>query len=279
MQKRIFSSAFFSAKDTLDCGQIFRYVPFNAGYTVFSQDKACYLETVGGETVVLSDNLEYFDEFFDVKRDLEKTYERAKSFGNAFLSAAAEKGKGIRLLRQDTEETLFSFIVSQNNNIPRIKGIIERLCDALGEEREFMGKTFKTFPKAEALASVGEDFYKSIGLGYRAAYMVETAKTITDGFDLRSLDSLPTSELKKKLLSLKGIGPKVADCVSLFGYYRYDSFPVDVWMEKVYREGFDGRLTDRKAVSDYFVKQFGGDAGYFQQYMFHYKRNEEAKQK
>ena len=274
MQKIVVPSEFFSVKDTLDCGQIFRYTPYNAGYLVFSTDKACFAETVSDNTVITADDDLYFEEFFDLKRNLKEVYERALSFGNDFLTKAAEGGKGVRLLRQNPTETLFSFIVSQNNNIPRIKKIIEKLCDELGEKKKFCGVEYRAFPTVEALKSRDAAFYKSLGLGYRAEYIVYVANAIANGdFSIDNAEKLSTAELKKSLLSLKGVGPKVADCVSLFGFYRYDSFPVDVWMDKIYREHFGGTLTDRNEQSKYFVNLFGNDAGYFQQYMFHYKRN------
>ena len=278
MRKITVPSEFFSAKDTLECGQIFRYIPYNEAYLVFSADKACLIKTAGDKTEITTDDSAYFENYFDLTRELDKVYLKARSFGNEFLSVAAECGKGVRLLRQNTFETLFSFIISQNNNIPRIKRIIESLCDELGEKREFDGMEYRAFPSLDALLKKDEAFYKSKGLGYRAEYITSVARAIADGvFSIEKAEKLPTAELKKSLLTLKGVGPKVADCVSLFGFYRYDSFPVDVWMDKIYRENFGGTLTDRNEISKYFVSLFGENSGYFQQYMFHYKRNLEDK--
>ncbi|MBP5308009.1 MAG: 8-oxoguanine DNA glycosylase, partial [Clostridia bacterium] len=219
------------------------------------------------------DDAEYFENYFDVHRDYSETVRAADATGNEFLKTAAERGKGIRILKQNAEETLFSFIVSQNNNIPRIKGIIERLCRVLGEERKFDGKTYESFPEAARIAKESADFYRSAGLGYRAEYFPAVADALLHGFDLGKAATLSTSDLKKELMKLKGVGPKVADCVALFGFNRSDSFPVDTWMEKIYREDFRGELTDRNKFAEYFVSAYGTDAGFFQQYMFHYKRN------
>ena len=123
------------------------------------------------------------------------------------------------------------------------------------------------------MGSQSVDFYKSIGLGYRADYFYSLANRIKDGFDVNSLDVLPTKELKKELLSIYGVGPKVADCVSLFGFHRSDAFPVDTWIEKVYREDFSGELTDRTKIADYFTDRFKDNSGYYQQYLFYYKRS------
>ncbi len=273
MNKIVFDSEFFNIKDTLDCGQIFRYTPQNEGYCVFSADYACELKEEDGKVSICSDEPSYFENYFDLKRDYSLIYSSAKNVGNEFLSKSAESGKGIRILKQDAEEMIFSFIVSQNNNIPRIKGIIDRLCNALGKEKTFNGKTYRTFPKASDIARKSEDFYKSIGLGYRANYFPAVADALLNGFDLEALKTLSTGDLKKELLKLKGVGPKVADCIALFGFYRTESFPVDTWIEKLYREDYGGTLTDRNAICNYFTSQFTDNAGFFQQYMFHYKRN------
>ena len=129
-----------------------------------------------------------------------------------------------------------------------------------------------SFPKAEVLAKQSVDFYYKSGYGYRADYMPSAAKSVlTDEFNI-SEQGLTTAELRKRLMKIKGIGPKVADCVALFGYHRADSFPVDTWIEKLYREDFKGTLKDRKKITDFFLNEFGEYSGYIQQYIFYYKR-------
>ena len=117
------------------------------------------------------------------------------------------------------------------------------------------------------------EFFKSTGLGYRAEYLKRLADNFTAEFPEKDLGLLPTKELKSRLVALYGVGPKVADCVSLFGFHRADSFPVDTWIEKVYREDFNGTLTDRAKIAEECVKKFGENAGYFQQYLFYFKRS------
>ena len=178
----------------------------------------------------------------------------------------------MRILRQNSEEMIFSFIISQNNMIPRIKAIIERTAQTLGEKKSFMGEEYFSFPKAEVLAKQSADFYYKSGYGYRADYMPSAAKSVlTDEFNI-SEQGLTTAELRKRLMKIKGIGPKVADCIALFGYHRADSFPVDTWIEKLYREDFKGTLKDRKKITDFFLNEFGEYSGYIQQYIFYYKR-------
>ncbi len=279
MEKLFFDNTFFNIADTLECGQIFRFKPRNNGYLVFSLDKCAYVCNDQKRTVIECEkrNVEYFKRFFDLDFDYSSVYDGAKSFGVDILATGADYGKGIRILNQDCTEALFSFIISQNNNIPRIKGIIERLCEAIGESKSFGELTYHAFPTVQALANQSLDFYKSIGLGYRAEYVYALAKSLTNGFDVKALNDLDTKRLKKELVSLYGVGPKVADCVVLFGYHRGDSFPVDTWIKKVYKEDFNGKLNDTSKISDWFVNMFKNHAGYYQQYLFHYKRNQENK--
>ena len=271
MEKFDFDSKYFNPLHTLDCGQIFRFEPFREGFILFSRDKACYLHTENNKTVVESEDGEYFYKFFDLDRDYASIIEAAKSFDIPLLTRSADEFSGLRLLNQDGEEMIYSFIVSQNNNIPRIKGIISRICGGLGEKREFMGREYFTFPSTAALASAGAEFYKKIGCGYRDKFLDETARRIAvEGLD--DLAGLSTPDLKKRLLTYKGVGAKVADCVALFGFARRDSFPVDVWIERIYREDFKGELTDRNKICDYFTGLFKENSGYIQQYLFYGKR-------
>jgi N-glycosylase/DNA lyase len=135
-----------------------------------------------------------------------------------------------------------------------------------------MDEKYYSFPSVKIMAMESLEFYKGIGLGYRAEFIKRLSEEINGGFDLTTLTQLKTPDLKKELLNIHGVGPKVADCVTLFGFSRSDSFPVDTWMEKVYREDFKGTLKDRKKIADWFVDKFKGDAGFYQQYLFYYKR-------
>ena len=274
------SDKFFSIKDTLTCGQIFRFTENNGVYRVISGDKLCYARSCqDGVYIECNDtDIDYFRHFFDLETDYSEIYNRAISSGYAILEKSAKEGKGVRILNQNPLEMLFSFIVSQNNNIPRIKSIIEKLCANLGEEKEFMGEKYFAFPSISKMANATLDFYKSIGLGYRAEYILLLAKEIDKkGFDVERLNKLSTNNLLNELLKIKGVGKKVADCVLLFGFRRTDSFPVDTWIDKVYKENFMGKEKDRKKISDYFVNLFKEDSGYFQQYLFYYKRSIESK--
>lgn len=266
-----YDAKYFNPEHVLECGQIFRFYKFRKGYMVISADRACYVYTDGTSTFVESDDGDYFYEFFDLNRDYSAIVERAKSHNIPLLTRSAEQFRGLRLLNQNREEMLYSFIISQNNNIPRIKGAISRICGGLGERREFLGEEYFTFPSSSALAAAGREFFRKAGCGYRDEYLAETAERVQrEG--MARLNNLATDELKRELLTYKGVGGKVADCVALFGFGKRESFPVDTWIEKIYKEDFNGSLTDRKKITLYFQNLFKDDAGYIQQYLFYGKR-------
>ena len=258
---------YFNIEDTLSCGQVFRYEREGDGYRVYSGRECAVIK---GDEIYSTDD-GYFEKYFDLRTDYAAINRRMKSYNIDFLSAAAEKGKGIRLLCQDKEEMFISFIISQNNNIPRIKKIIGGLSEKLGEKREFMGKEYYAFPSLKSLSSESEDFYKQAGLGYRAGYIAAAAKRLMQE-GAESYSVLSSEDLKKKLVSYKGVGSKVADCISLFAYKKTDSFPVDTWVEKLYREDLKGELKSREEINRYLTGLFKEDSGMAQQYMFYYKR-------
>ncbi len=271
IQKTEYGAEYFNPADVLECGQIFRFEPFKEGYRVFSADRDCYVHTDGIKTVVESEHAEYFYNFFDLSRDYSAIVAHAESLNIPFLSSACEKAKGLRLLNQNREEMIYSFIISQNNNIPRIKGIISRICEGLGQKIQSPFGEFYAFPSSRALASKDAAYYKSLGAGYRDSFIAETAKRIcAEG--ISELEKLNYADLKRALLTYKGIGPKVADCIALFGFGKRNAFPVDTWIEKLYREDFGGKLTDRKKINEYFTALFGEYSGYVQQYLFYAKR-------
>ena len=278
MKNIVFPAEYFNVKDTLSCGQVFRFFKAKDGYNIISLDKCAHLsEKNGFVTITVEDkDEEYFKTYFDLEKDYSEIVSFAFSEKDEIVRKSAALGKGVRILRQDKTETLFSFIVSQNNNIARIKGIIERLCAALGDKKEFMGEEYYAFPSVVSLAKASLDFYKGIGLGYRAPYVKRLAEEMESGLNINEFSALDTPSLKKRLTSIYGVGPKVADCVVFFGFNRTDAFPVDTWIEKVYVEDFKGTIKDRKKIAEYFVEKYGKNAGYIQQYLFYYKRSLKA---
>lgn len=266
-----YDAKYFNPTHTLDCGQVFRFTPYRDGYLVNSADKIAYVYQDGIKTVVESSEPDYFYNYFDLQRDYKEIVDKACSFGIPLLTKSAETCRGLRILNQNREEMIYSFIISQNNNIPRIKGIISRICERLGEKRSSPYGDYFAFPLSSALADADISLFSAAGAGYRDIYLKETAQRIcAEG--IADLEKLETPKLKERLLSYKGIGPKVADCVALFGFRKTDSFPVDTWIEKVYLEDFKGTLCGREKITKYFLDTFGENSGYVQQYLFYGKR-------
>lgn len=266
------SSEYFNLTDTMECGQVFRFIPHEKGYKVFSEDKCCYAYTEGEFSYILADDIEYFENYFDLKRNYGLIQEKIHLLNDEFISKVAKIGKGIRILNQSKRETAYSFIISQNNNIPRIKGSIEKLCTALGEKKFFDGKEYYAFPTDDKISGQDLEFFKSIGLGYRDNYIKRFSQSLVNGFDLDSLSTLSTANLTKELLKIHGVGKKVADCITFFGYNKTDSFPVDTWIEKIYLENLGGTKKSRELISTELSLKYGELSGFIQQYLFYYKR-------
>lgn len=257
----------FNIDHILLCGQIFRYRKTDFGYLVFSKDKIAKVYKEDDVCKIVSDDVDYFYSYFDLDKDYSKIKTDLEKFKE--LEEPIKYGYGIRILKQDIFEAIISFIISANNNIKRIQGIVERISEKFGKK---LGD-FYAFPTIDELSLADENFFKSVGAGYRAPYLVNVIKQLkTEEFDIEKMKKLSTKELRKLLIKLSGVGPKVADCILLFGFSRGDVFPVDTWGEKIYKEIFLGNLKDRNKITDFFVETFGDLAGIAQQYLFFYKR-------
>lgn len=258
----------FNSKHILECGQIFRYRNIGENnYILFSGDKkAEIIETQNGYDI-FSNDLLYFENFFDLKTDY-SNIKQTLSCQNSTLALATKFGCGIRILNQAPFEMIISFIISANNNIKRIQSLVEKLSQKCGTD---MGDFF-AFPTEEQLLTLTIDDLKVMGMGFRAKYIFNTVKKL-QGKNLQELSSLKTNELLAYLSTLDGVGPKVADCIALFAYHKMDCFPVDTWVEKIYNSYFATEiLTNRTQIRKNLVGQFSNLSGYAQQYLFYYKR-------
>lgn len=211
-------------------------------------------------------------EYFGLKEDLPFILNSIDVDG--YIHKAIVRFHGLRILNQEHWECLASYILSSYNNIPRIKKMIEGVSKAFGRRLKLDSVERYSFPDAEKIA--GEDIGKlrRLGLGFRAEYLKEAARKIASGkFDLRHLEELSYEEAREKLISLKGVGEKVADCILLFSFSKYEAFPVDVWIkrgiEKLY---FRGKSVPPKRITEFARDHFGRYAGYAQEYLYHYFR-------
>ena len=252
----------FDLSETLDCGQAFRWEEIGENKwfgTAFGRDLV--IEQIGEEHIFHCCEEEFYDiweNYFDLSEDYEKIRERLSAL-SPVLKEASSFAPGIRILRQEPWEAVCSFIISQNNNIPRIKGIIKRLCELCGEKTE----NGYAFPKPEVIAEKDEEFLAPIRSGFRAKYILSAARKFTEDKEFaRKIETLPLEEARKELMTIKGIGPKVSDCALLYGFHRTECFPMDVWMKRA-------MVT---LLPDVDPASFGKDAGIAQQYIFHYSR-------
>ena len=254
----------FVPSHILECGQIFSYQKNGDIWQVFAQDKMA--EIVENETgyVIKTTDPKYFENFFDLKTDYALVKKQLLKFD--IMKEPIEFGHGIRILKQNLFEMLLSFIISQNNNIKRIQLILNRIREKFGKN---MGG-FYAFPTREELLTATQEDFAALGAGYRDKYLFNVLRQVSEK-DLEEWKNLDTKTLRQKLISLSGVGPKVADCVLLFGYGRGDVFPVDTWIEKMYNR-FYTPLSNREQIRNNLVGQFAELSGYAQQYLFYYIR-------
>lgn len=257
----------FSIVQICDSGQCFRMEP-RGGHTWQLVAKDRYLEVAqeGDKCCFSCEEKEFsgfWEEYFDLKRDYGSCIDRINP-GDRYLTQAAEFGSGIRILRQDLWEMIVSFLISQQNNIGRIRRCIRNLCEQYGERKQnFRGEVYYAFPKPEVLAELPEEALKECNLGYRSRYVVRTARAVCDGkTDLEKIAVLPYKKAKEELLQLFGVGDKVADCICLFALHHLEAFPVDTHIRQAlelhYKRGFPAR-------------RYRGVQGILQQYIFYYE--------
>lgn len=277
----------FNIKQIFDCGQIFRYYINNNVAEVVSKDKYAQIVTYDDKIEINTKDVDYFEYFFDLNND----YSVIKNSlsGDTFLASCIKYGYGIRILNQDLLEMIVSFIISANNNIKRIKNSLNLLSRQFGSKcvacldcgkycedsplsKNMDGRIeYYAFPTLNQLKRATiEDFTKA-GLGYRAPYMYDTIQRLTQE-DLDNFATLDKDERLQFLLSLKGVGEKVAHCILLFAMHQTSVFPVDTWINKVYNDLTNTTTTNRKTISKQLTDRYGELSGYAQQYFFYYYR-------
>jgi len=256
----------FDISQILECGQIFRFFKQEDGaYVVYFKDNYAKVYEKDESVIIETNDTDKAIEFFDLNKDYSVIKKSLSNF--ELLKNPIEKGHGIRILKGDPEEIIFSFIISANNNIKRIQKIIEKLVE-LGENKG----NYRAFPKAKDILNASDEFMNSLHAGYRSPYLKKTAEILANT-SLTQKAKLSTPELKKWLMTLSGVGPKVASCILLFGFNRFDTFPVDTWIEKVYRNHFFVDEKTRPEIEKYFIELFGSEnAGVVQQYLFYAER-------
>ncbi len=251
----------FSLDLILDCGQAFRWKKEGNIYSGVAFGKYLELEEKEDKLVFYNTKESDFENIWRRYFDYDTDYRAIiNSYDDTYLKKAVSDFEGIRILRQEPWETLCSFIISQNNNIPRIKAIIDRLCSSFGERE---GKSY-TFPGAEKIANLKEDDLAPLRAGFRNKYIIDAARKVAGGeIDFRKIADSDIETGREELKKIKGVGDKVADCTLLYGFYKIDAFPKDVWVKRIITELYPDGLPS-------CIKKSRGIA---QQYLFHWRRN------
>ena len=273
----------FELADIFDCGQCFRWNKQEDGsYTGIFKENVMNVQK-DGDTVIFKgicngDIKEIVQDYFDLNRNYEKIKEKLSQIDDN-MKISIEYGQGIRILNQDLWEMIISYIISANNNIPRIKGIIERLSKTYGREIDWNGEKYYTFPTPEELKDVTVEDYRKLGTGFRDIRLYETVHMVLDKkVDLEEMKNNPnTMEVREQLLTLSGVGPKVADCILLFSTLkRFEVFPIDVWVRRVMNDLYikeeDETKVSKVKIEKIANEKFGNLAGLAQQYLFYWRR-------
>lgn len=273
----------FELRDIFECGQCFRWNKQEDGsYTGVFKNNVLNVkknkDEIIFEGICENEIQQTVENYFDLNRNYEKIKEQLSKIDQN-MKMSIEYGNGIRILNQDLWETIISFIISANNNIPRIKGIIERLSEKYGDEIKYKGNKYYTFPTQEQLKNVTVEEYRKLGLGFRDIRLYETTKMILNKqVDIENMKNNPnTIEVREELLKLSGVGPKVADCILLFSdLKRFEVFPIDVWVRRVmndlYIKNEDETKVNKKQIEKIANEKFGDLAGLAQQYLFYWRR-------
>ncbi len=265
----------FNPVHIFECGQAFRWNRDGEGYIGVVKNRVVrlsyYQDDVTIENTCMEDYEKLWKHYFDMNRD----YGLIKDIlsKDPVLKKAVDYGWGIRILNQEPWETLISFIISSNNNILRIKGIIQNLACRFGAPLVWQGNKFYSFPNSDALAQASIEELMACGCGYRASYIKRTAQMVYNGsINLPMLKHAPYDQAYTALLNCPGVGPKVADCILLFSMGKGEAFPVDVWIKRVMEHFYPNSSGTNKKIKEFALGKFGLLSGFAQQYLFYYAR-------
>ena len=270
----------FIISQTLECGQCFNFNKISdENYVVIAYEKLLHIYSEDNDIIFAKTTLQDFEniwiKYFDLDRDYAEIVSKL-SKKDEIIKAAIDYAPGIRIINQEFFQCLVSFIISQNNRIPRIKKIVNNLSRRYGEYIDTIeGEEYFSFPLASKLYGVTAEELMESNTGFRGKYIVDAVnKYVEECFKETELQQLTTVEIREELMKIKGVGPKVADCVILFSLEKRDAFPTDVWVKRVMSYFyFNQNDTAIKEIHDFANKAFGSNAGYAQQYLFNYARN------
>lgn len=279
MEEIIIKVKTFNLKYTLECGQCFRWKKVDSEkieYVGVIKDRVIKIKQVNDKLYVKSSNMDKLKdvvyEYFDLNTDYEKIEDTISKI-DLNVNKAVSNTTGIRILNQDFFETLMSYIISSNNNIPRISKSVNVISEKYGKKVIFEEEEYYLFPTPTELKDVTDEEYQKCGVGFRARYLKHAVEDMLNNkIDIKNVDNVDTNVLKEKLLQIMGVGPKVADCVLLFSCKKGEVFPIDVWVERImtniYFQNY-GRTIKKKEILEYASENFGKYAGIVQQHLFY----------
>jgi N-glycosylase/DNA lyase len=269
----------FTLSQILECGQCFHFDKLDEEvYEVVAFGRAVKMEQTDKVLRIYGSSMEDYEGIWKLYLDMDNDYGLIKQSvikADGALKTAVDEKSGIHILNQDFFETLISFIVSQNKSIPQIKQCIKNISHRFGDEViGYNGETFYVFPDVQRLHDATEEELRECKVGFRAPYIKNATEAVYSGAVTKEkLDELDIAQARELLMTIKGVGEKVANCVLLFGLGRREAFPVDVWMKRIMEQMyFDGKDTKKQDIEAFAVNKFGDLGGYAQQYLFDYAR-------
>mgnify|MGYP004455789469 CR=1 FL=1 len=265
----------FDIDSTITCGQIFRYTKENINYTIILKDRVISL-TVDNQNINIEsnneDNLEeVINDYFDLKRDYKKIEDDIIKMDKNIEQAILES-HGLHMIHQDPFETIISYVISQNNRVPSITNSLNLIAQRYGKKIVFKDKEYYLFPSYQDLKTIKEEEYRECKVGFRDKYLLGIVESINNKtLDLDKIYDMTSDEALNYLMSFKGIGNKVASCILLFAYQKFDVYPIDTWVKKFMKDDYN--IEGLKEIKEFTVKTYKEYSGLAIQYMFNYKRN------
>lgn len=266
----------FNLHDTVTCGQIFRFVEeSDNSYTIIIKDRVINVKQDGTYLYVKSNNYDNLEsivlEYFDLNRDYDKINEYLISH-NSDISDVVNKCSGLKMIKQDSFETLIAYIISANNRVFMIANCLNNIAREYGKKVIFEDKEYYLFPSCHELSNCTKEKLRELKTGFRDEYIVNVVNSVNNKtLDLLSLNNMSTDEAMNVLMSYKGIGEKVASCILLFAYSKMDVFPIDTWVKKYMLDTYN--INSKKKIKEFAKENYGQYCGIAIQYMFHARRN------
>lgn len=268
----------FDPKHIFECGQCFRWIKQeDNSYTGVAMGRVINVKKINNKIYLDNTTKEDFEniwyDYFDLGNDYKEIIDKLKVM-DEYLEKATEFGEGIRILKQDSWEMLISFIISSNNRIPMIQRAINNLSKNFGTYiGEYNGQDYYAFPTPKQLNKASQEEIRACSTGFRDKYIKSTTQIVNnEGINVLDYRKLSTEDCLKELLKFNGVGPKVGDCIALFGMQKYDTFPVDVWVKRVMQEFYVAEDLNLTKIRKFGIEKFGELSGFAQQYLFYYAR-------